>query len=199
MLTSRTIVPTLPHRLPPPLKRVSPPQRNSRVAALSASLLLGTFHAPYRGMNREKVLSICYWASTLVFSAALAWSAVQYLTEAPRMQATMIGHLGYPDYFPKILAVFKLAGVVALLVPLAGFPFGRELKEWAYAGFTFDLIGACASHLSVGDSLAIAAVPLAFLVLLAASYWLWKRSYGALVFSHVSPKGQLRTHVVTAR
>ncbi len=113
-------------------------------------------------MDRQRILSLCYWASTLVFGAALAWSAVQYLVEAPRMQATMIDHLGYPAYFPKILAVFKLAGVLALLVPTSTFTFSRELKEWAYAGFTFDLLGATASHLSVGDSFAIALVPVAF-------------------------------------
>ena len=147
-------------------------------------------------MDRQRILSLCYWATTLLFSAALAWSAVQYLIEAPRMQATMIDHLGYPAYFPKILAAFKLAGVVALLVPLSGFPYGRELKEWAYAGFTFDLIGACASHLSVGDSLAIAAVPVAFLLLLTASYWLWKRTQDAHVSMQTARERTARTHAV---
>jgi hypothetical protein len=150
-------------------------------------------------MDRQKVLTVCYWASTLLFSAALAWSAVQYLIEAPRMQATMVGHLGYPPYFPKILAVFKLAGVAALLAPLATLPFGSHLKEWAYAGFTFNLIGACASHLSVGDSFAIAAIPLAFLVLLAISYGLWKRASGVVGFPRVSPNGRMRTHAAIAR
>jgi DoxX-like family len=151
-------------------------------------------------MNRQKILSRFYWATTLLFSAALAWSAVQYLIEAPRMQATMLDHLGYPAYFPKILAVFKLAGVVALLAPLTTLlPFGRELKEWAYAGFTFDLLGACASHASVGDSLPTVAVPLAFLVMLAASYWLWKRSHGVLFSTQTSPNGPARTHAFATR
>jgi hypothetical protein len=48
----------------------------------------------------------------------------------------------------------------------------RTLREWAYAGFTIDLIGAVASHLFSGDSLAIAASPATFLVMLAASYLL---------------------------
>jgi hypothetical protein len=46
------------------------------------------------------------------------------------------------------------------------------LREWAYAGFTIDLIGATASHLFAGDSLAMAAVPAVFLVPLAVSYTL---------------------------
>jgi hypothetical protein len=73
-------------------------------------------------------------------------------------------------YFPKILAIFKLLGVLAILTGVLPL-----MKEWAYAGFTFNLLGAFASHLSVGDSLLIALVPLAFLGLLAASYVLWKR------------------------
>ena len=150
-------------------------------------------------MDREKIVRLVYWVTTLLFSAALAWSAVQYLIEAPRMQATMIDHLGYPAYFPKILAAFKLAGVIALLVPLSGLPYGRELKEWTYAGFTFDLIGACASHSSVGDSFAISAVPLAFLVLLTASYLSWKHIQGARVSTETARNRTARSPAVAAR
>lgn len=117
----------------------------------------------------RKITRIAYWVATLLFVAALGWSAVLYLTEAPKMMATM-GHLGYPIYFAKALGVAKLLGIVALLV---GPP---RLKEWAYAGFTFDLIGASVSHLSAGDGPAIAAVPLGFLVVLAISYLSARRS-----------------------
>jgi hypothetical protein len=55
-------------------------------------------------------------------------------------------HLGYPMYIFKFLAVAKILGVIAILVPG-----NRRLKEWAYAGFTFDLIGAVYSGLAVGD------------------------------------------------
>jgi hypothetical protein len=56
--------------------------------------------------------------------------------------------LGYPAYVVTILGVWKLLAVPALLVP--GFD---RLKEWAYAGVMFDLTGAAASHLAVGDPL----------------------------------------------
>jgi DoxX-like family len=114
-------------------------------------------------MASSKVARIGYWVSTVVFVLALGWSAVMCLTEAPKMVATM-AHLGYPLYFVKALGVAKLLGLVALL---AGWP---RLKEWAYAGFAFDLIGACVSHLSAGDGMRVALVPLGFLVLLAISY-----------------------------
>jgi hypothetical protein len=78
--------------------------------------------------------------------------------------------LGYPVYFMKILAVAKLLGVAAIVTGLS-----PTLKEWAYAGFTFDVCGAFASHLSAGDSLLIALVPAAFLVLQLVSYFSWKQ------------------------
>ena len=91
-------------------------------------------------MSRKTVL-IIHWIATVAFVVPLAWSAIQYLTEAPKMVETMTVHLGYPMYFLKFLGVAKLLGVAALLV-------NRQvrLKEWAYAGFTFDLIGAFASR-----------------------------------------------------
>jgi hypothetical protein len=119
----------------------------------------------------QKAATIVYWTTTVLFAIPLAWSAIQYLVEAPRMMHTMVAHLGYPEYFPKILGAFKLLGVAALVYPR--FP---RLKEWAYAGFTFDLVGASLSHLAVGDGALIAAVPLAFLVLLVVSYVTWRRS-----------------------
>jgi DoxX-like family len=111
---------------------------------------------------------VVYWIATILFVLPLAWSAVLYFTEAPKMVETMT-HLGYPLYFMKILGTAKLLGVAALLYP--GFP---RLKEWAYAGFTFDLIGAFCSHLASGDPIYIALVPIGFLALLAISYWCWK-------------------------
>ena len=56
-------------------------------------------------------------------------------------------HLGYPGYLMQILGVWKLLGVIAILVP--GF---RILKEWAYAGFFFVMTGALISHLVMGDT-----------------------------------------------
>jgi hypothetical protein len=53
--------------------------------------------------------------------------------------------LGYPPYFVTILGVWKVLGVIAILVPR--FP---RLKEWAYAGIFFDLTGAAASCAAVG-------------------------------------------------
>jgi hypothetical protein len=116
-----------------------------------------------------KNVRITYWIVTLLFASLQAWSAFQYLVEAPRMTAT-ITELGYPIYFMKLLGVAKLCGIAAILY--GGFP---TLKEWAYAGLTFDTIGASWSHAAHGDGVLIALVPLAFLAAQLVSYFLWKR------------------------
>ena len=83
------------------------------------------------------------------------------------MQKEAMTALGYPDYLMTILGVAKILGVIALLIP--GVPL---LKEWAYAGFTFDLLSAAASHAFVGDALAEIIMPLVILAIAAVSYWL---------------------------
>jgi hypothetical protein len=84
--------------------------------------------------------------------------------------ASTIAALGYPEYFQDILGVAKLLGAVAIVSSVS-----PMLKEWAYAGFTFDVCGALASHVSVGDPAWVIAVPLVFLVVQLGSYALWKR------------------------
>ncbi len=81
------------------------------------------------------------------------------------IQAEALASLGYPAYLMTILGVAKLLGVIALLLPRMPL-----LKEWAYAGFTFDLLGATASHAFVGDGIGEIMMPLIFLGIAATSY-----------------------------
>jgi hypothetical protein len=118
---------------------------------------------------RNKQLRAVYAVTTVLFLALQSWSIWQYFSEAPRMTDTITA-LGYPIYFMKMLAVAKLLGVLAIASGLS-----PTLKEWAYAGFTFDVCGAFASHLSAGDAVWIAAVPAAFFVVQLASYASWKQ------------------------
>lgn len=110
-----------------------------------------------------KIRPAIYWAATGLTAASMAASAEMYLTRNPRMMKNF-NALGYPDYFPTILGVFKTLGVAALLIPGRGL-----LKEWAYAGFTFTFLGAAGSHLAKGKE-EEAAAPLVSLAVLAASY-----------------------------
>ena len=97
---------------------------------------------------------ILYWGSTLWLGLGMTATGAMQLMKSKADGALAppgvcgITHLGYPVYFLTILGVWKLLGVVALLVPR--FPLG---KEWAYAGFFFVMSGAIYSHIEVGDSL----------------------------------------------
>ena len=107
-----------------------------------------------------------YWAATGAFCAVLAGSGVAHAGRLETMVGSMTA-LGYPVYFMTIIGVAKLLGVAALLAP------GRPLlKEWAYAGFAFNLIGATATHLFVGDPPAEFLPPATLLVIGAVSYGL---------------------------
>ncbi len=105
-----------------------------------------------------------YWLMTGLFCLAMAAGGTMNLLRVEPQQV-VIEKLGYPEYLMTILGVAKLLGVIALLLP--GFPL---LKEWAYAGFTFDLLGAAASHAFVGDPVMETLLPLIILAIAAVSY-----------------------------
>lgn len=109
--------------------------------------------------------SIIYWASTLIVAVFMGFNAYGYLTHDPKMMAAFAS-LGYPSYFPDILATAKILGVLAIVAP--GTP---QLKEWAYAGFTFTFIGALISHLACGQRTE-AVGPIVALFVLSVSYLL---------------------------
>jgi hypothetical protein len=106
---------------------------------------------------------VMYWGSTGLLAALAIFAAFSYLTGAPEAVAGF-AHVGYPPHLRIMLGIAKLLGAIALAVP--GFP---ELKEWAYAGFTFTWIAAAVAHSQARDG-ATAAIPLVLLILLGVSY-----------------------------
>lgn len=120
------------------------------------------------GTNRSTRLA--YWTLTLLVLLPTAGSGVPELfTAGPAMVLQTYHVLGYPPYLLKILGLAKLLGAAAIL-------YGRfpRLKEWAYAGFAFNFLGATASHILAGDR-GHAPIPFVFFVLLMGSYFLWHR------------------------
>ena len=85
------------------------------------------------------------WIVTGLMAALLVLSAVPDVLHIPGALA-VFSHLGYPPYLLMFLGTAKILGVAAVLVP--GVP---RIKEWAFAGLTFDVTGALYSHLSIGD------------------------------------------------
>jgi len=112
--------------------------------------------------------SVGYWISTGLFSAMMAMSAIAYLTQPMMVQA--FHHLGFPDYFRVELAIAKLLGVAALLLPVP-----ERVKEWAFAGFLITLVSAIVAHSTV-DGPAKAVAPVVALGLLILSYATRSRS-----------------------
>ncbi len=116
-----------------------------------------------------KKITISYWIVTVLFAALMTLSAIPDVMRDPAA-LEFFNHLGYPAYLLPFLGVAKLLGVVAVLYP--GFP---RLKEWAYAGLAFDLIGAFYSHILVGDPVNFWIFSVIALVLLFASYFLYHK------------------------
>ena len=121
-----------------------------------------------------------YWVATIFGPASFVIGGYLHLTRDPQVVATL-AHLGYPAYFATIMGVWKLLGAIAIVAP--GFP---RLKEWAYAGFFFDLTGAAATRAFVGDGVVDIIAPLAFLALVAASWALQpaRRELGRVDLNH---------------
>ncbi len=88
--------------------------------------------------------AILFWVFTGLFSAFMLTSAIPNILSSPEW-ADIFKQLGYPHYLLPAIGVAKLLGIIALLEP--GFP---RIKEWAYAGFFFDVTGAVYSGLAVG-------------------------------------------------
>jgi hypothetical protein len=94
-------------------------------------------------MKNTKTL---YWIFTGLFGAFMLFSAIPDILVVPDA-VTFIAHLGYPKYFIPFIGVAKALGVIAILVP-APIAIGARIKEWAYAGLFFDLIGATYSNIA---------------------------------------------------
>jgi uncharacterized membrane protein YphA (DoxX/SURF4 family) len=124
-----------------------------------------------------------YWVATILGPASFVIGGYLHLTRDPQVMTTL-AHLGYPPYFATILGVGNLLGAIAVVVP--GFP---RLKEWAYAGFFFNLTAAAATRAFVGDGVAHILAPLAFLALVAASWALQpaRRGLGAVAVNDREP------------
>ena len=115
-------------------------------------------------MKNERIKNIAYWLTTIFGPASFVIGGVLSLTQSEQVTSGL-SHLGYPAYFAVILGTWKLLGAIAIVAPR--FP---RLKEWAYAGFCFDLTAAAVSHAAVGDSTGDIVAPLVFLVLVLASW-----------------------------
>ena len=118
----------------------------------------------------KKGLKITYWIVTLLFALFMLFSGVSELIGTESGNAVMLG-LGYPLYMNIILGVAKILGSIAIIQTK-----WHVIKEWAYAGFSIDMIGATLSFAFVGDGFVAVLMPLIFLTVMFISYVLWKKT-----------------------
>lgn len=112
--------------------------------------------------KRNKII---YWIATIWLSLGMTSTGIVQLMKI-KEEAEMMERLGYPLYFLTILGIWKLLGVVAILIPKTPL-----IKEWAYAGFFFAMTGAIFSHLAVSDPAKELFGPLLLVVLTIVSWY----------------------------
>jgi uncharacterized membrane protein YphA (DoxX/SURF4 family) len=118
-----------------------------------------------------KKYKIYFWLSTgFIF---LMEGVMPALTSQTELAKEGINHLGYPQYFGNALVIFKVLGVLALVIP--NLP--KRIKEWAYAGFIFDFLFASISHGVVDGINFQTFLPLIVLTILMVSYVNYNRLY----------------------
>ena len=121
-----------------------------------------------KAQRRNKII---YWIVTaLMFVPGTLGAFAEVFTNGPASIVKIMIFLGYPLYIMKILGVAKIFGGIAILT-------GKlpRLKEWAYAGFAFDYLGATASHLIQHDFL-YALFPFSFFLIMMYTYFLWHKT-----------------------
>jgi DoxX-like protein len=114
----------------------------------------------------EKRKLIWYWIITGLLSFCIFFGG---LTQALQLKQTIEGFkpLGYPIYFISVIGIWKMLGVIAILIP--GF---KLLKEWAYAGIFFTMTGAVISHIASNDVKAQIIAPIVLAIFTVLSWYL---------------------------
>jgi uncharacterized membrane protein YphA (DoxX/SURF4 family) len=110
---------------------------------------------------------IAYWSVTLLLAISITLSGIGQLMRLGG-NIELVTNIGYPLYITTILGIWKILGVIAILVPR--FP---RLKEWAYAGLFFLMTGAALSHAfadDYGHSGFHVILPLSYAALIIASW-----------------------------
>jgi DoxX-like protein len=123
-------------------------------------------------MTNFRTMPKAYWLATIVFALLLLMDGFGGVMRAPQGEEVLL-HLGYPLYLMPFMGTLKILAAVAIVQ--SRFP---TVKEWAYAGFSFNCLGAFVSRFTVGDGGIDLIFPWIFLLIGAVSYVLWKKRDG---------------------
>ncbi|MEM1321568.1 MAG: DoxX family protein [Bacteroidota bacterium] len=127
-------------------------------------------------MKRNKII---YWVLTALFSLSILSGAIMYFFKYGEV-AENFGKLGFPAWIIYPLAIAKILGVVGILQTQS-----QVLREWAYAGFFFNLSLACGAHIAVNDGEAFG--PIMVMAFMFGSYFFSKKVTSPLTSSNNPP------------
>lgn len=117
----------------------------------------------------NKAIKIIYWTLTVLFVLAMLADAFGGVTQQEAGKV-VLRHLGYPMYLLVITGVFKLFGAIAILQNR-----WAAIKEWAFAGFFINFVGAIASRYAMHDPFSELIPPLVMIVIMFILYYFWKQ------------------------
>lgn len=117
---------------------------------------------PHASPSRARL--VWYWIATSLIAVEMVTGGTWDLLRTAYVRGLM-DHLGYPEYMLTILGTWKILGAFAILAPRL-----PRLKEWAYAGMTFDLTGAAASHAICREGVSQFVVTLLLALIVIASW-----------------------------
>lgn len=125
----------------------------------------------------SKTTNILYWIFTIIFAGLMIFSAIPNIMLDENTMEIFVKGLGYPSYFIQLLGIGKLLGSIAILIP----GLNKTVKEWAYAGLFYDLIGAIYSGIAIAKGNVDPAMigMLIWLVPGILSYIFWKKKLKA--------------------
>ncbi len=102
---------------------------------------------------------IAYWVFTALFGLSMLSGAALSFFDYTHAREEFSG-LGFPVFIIYPLALAKISGVIGILQRASD-----RLREWAYAGFFFNLLLAFGAHLTAGDGEAFGpALVMAFMI-----------------------------------
>ncbi len=115
-----------------------------------------------------KNLKTWYWIATIIFALMMIMDGFGGITQQEAGKE-VFKHLGYPMYLLIIVGIAKLLGAASILQTRY-----TTIKEWAFAGFAINFMGAFASRAFVGDGVPLLVLPLIALCIMFIPYVLWK-------------------------
>ncbi len=119
--------------------------------------------------KQSKNITIIYWSFIIIFCLFMLMDGVAGVLRVEAGKEALAG-LGYPEYMLTIVGTAKILGAISIIQNRF-----IALKEWAFAGFTINALGAFGSRFFVGDTGFLLFFPLFLVGYTLLAYFIWKK------------------------